>query len=537
MSNAILVLHAHLPFVRHPDREDVLEERWLFEAISETYLPLLRTFHALQADSVPFRLAMSISPSLVAMLQDPLLMERFAAFLDRSQLLAERELQRTQGDPVFAPLAAMYHERVMADREDLQRYGGNVVKGFEIFARSGHLELLGTAATHAFLPNYRHIPELVRVQIEQGLESHHHTFGSLPEGFWLPECGYYEGLDQLLADSSITYTIGAAHGVLFGTPVPRSGTYAPVVTRSGVHVFPRDVYTANWVWSGEEGYPADVVYRDFYRDIGYDLPLNYVEPFIHQGNIRIDTGFKYYAVTGKTDEKVPYNLELGRRRAREHALDFYFRQREHAGHIAAYAESDPVITSPYDAELFGHWWYEGPMWLEQLFRVAHEYAGEPGALRMTTPSAYLKAHQGCQGVEPAFSSWGSRGYAEVWLDGSNDWIYRHIHRAIERMGELVARFPNETGLKERALNQAAREVLLAMGSDWPFILNARTVVPYATNRIKEHLFNFTRIYDALSRRNVGTDWLTAMEKKNNVFPNLNYRTFRLDTLEGLNTIS
>jgi 1,4-alpha-glucan branching enzyme len=184
---------------------------------------------------------------------------------------------------------------------------------------------------------------------------------------------------------------------------------------------------------------------------------------------------------------------------------------------------EPVMTSPYDAELFGHWWFEGPRWLEAVIR---EVAGRDNGLRMSTPSCYLKSQSPEQVLQPAFASWGNKGYSEVWLDGTNDWIYRHTHKAIERMAELIERFPNETGLKRRALNQAAREILLSQSSDWPFIMNARTVVPYATSRVREHLANFNRIYDALSGGQMGTEWLTRLEKKNNIFPNLDYRLLR-----------
>jgi 1,4-alpha-glucan branching enzyme len=128
-------------------------------------------------------------------------------------------------------------------------------------------------------------------------------------------------------------------------------------------------------------------------------------------------------------------------------------------------------------------------------------------------------------VQPAFSSWGTKGYAEVWLDGSNDWVYRHTHKAIERMTELVGRFPDESGLKERALNQAAREVLLSLQSDWPFIMRAGTTVSYAVRRVKEHIYNFTSIYESLRRGAISTEWLTRLERTNNVFPNLDYRIF------------
>ena len=536
MGKSILLLHSHLPLVRHPEYESFLEERWLFEAISETYLPLLRVMRRLEADRVPFSLAMSFSPTLSFMLQDAFLLERYNEYLTNNLELAEKELARTAHDPRQHRLAEMYHQRYLDDLTDLnETYERNVLKGFDYFAKRGHIELLATAATHAFLPNYRNLPETVRVQVELGIESHRRNFGVHPHGFWLPECGYYEGLESILADAGIDYYISAAHGVLFGSPSPANGTYAPIKTPDGVAAFPRDVYTATWVWSSEQGYPADPAYRDFYRDIGYDLSLDYVRPHIHRDGIRIDTGFKYHAITGPTDDKELYDIDAARAKVKEHARDFFHRQREHVGRLGDVLPSEPVITSPFDTELFGHWWFEGPQWLEELFRVAAEEEKDASRphLEMTTPDRYLKQYGASEVLQPTFSSWGSRGYAEVWLDGSNDWMYRHIHQSIERMGELVARFPDESGLKERALNQAAREVLLGMASDWPFILNARTVVPYATRRVKEHLLNFTHVYDALSRRNMGTEWLTALEKKHPIFPYLNYRRMKLASTETL----
>lgn len=536
MGKSILILHSHLPLVRHPEHETFLEERWLFEAISETYLPLLRMMRRLDAEGIRFPMAMCFSPTLAFMLQDPFLIERYTRFLDRNVELAERELNRTTGDGRTHELARMYHERYTLDREELSTlYHGNILRGFERMARRGMIELMATAATHAFLPNYRNYPEIITSQVELGVESHTRHFGLAPRGFWLPECGYFEGLDRIIADAGLDYFVSAAHGVLFGDPSPRTGTYAPVRTPGGIVAFPRDVYTATWVWSSDKGYPADPVYRDFYRDIGYDLPLDYVGPYIHDDQLRIDTGFKYHAITGPTDDKEYYDIERGRQRAREHARDFFTRQREHSERLSEVLKVEPVITSPFDTELFGHWWFEGPLWLEELFRVAHEEQPtfDSSAFGMTTPGEYLQEHGPAETVEPVFSSWGSGGYAQVWMDGSNDWVYRHVHQAIERMAELVLRFPDESGLKERALNQAAREVLLAMASDWPFIMNARTVVTYAERRVKEHLYNFTRIYEALSQRNMGTEWLTWLEKKHPVFPNLDYRRMKLSNSELL----
>jgi 1,4-alpha-glucan branching enzyme len=540
MGRSILLLHSHLPLVRHPEYESFLEERWFFEALSETYLPILRAMHRLRDEGVAFPLAMTFSSTLSYMLTDQFLMERYQTYLQNNINLAELELERTAGDPGLHRLATFYHQRYVTDLEEIQnRYKGNILDPFRALASEGNIEVLATAATHAFLPNYRNYPEIVKTQINLGIESHKINFGETPRGFWLPECGYYEGLDKLLSECGVQYFVGAAHGTLFGEPSPRTGTYAPLETPAGPVVFPRDVYTATWVWSSEQGYPADPVYRDFYRDIGYDLPLDYIRPFIHADDIRIDTGFKYHAITGSTDEKQLYDPDEAAKLVQQHARDFFNRQRDHTQRLMEVLPSEPVITSPFDTELFGHWWHEGPRWLEALFRYARDEqaAGRSDAFTFTTPGAYLTEFGPAGQVAPVFSSWGSRGYAEVWLDGSNDWIYPHIHQAIERMAELVHRFPGEKGLKERALNQAAREVLLAMASDWPFIMNAHTVVTYAERRVKEHLYNFTRVYDALSQRSMGTEWLTGLEKKHPLFPELNYERLKIDLVETLQKLS
>lgn len=521
--SVILLLHAHLPFVRHPEYPSFLEERWLFEAISETYLPLLRMLDRLHADDVPCKLSVSLSPTLVTMLADPVLQDRYVGYLDQQLDLADREVTRTRGDADFAPISRMYQDLFQQDRRDfVERYEKNILKGFDYYYKRGRLELLTTAATHAYLPLYQNYPVAVNAQIELAADTHRRAFGKSPKGFWLPECGYASGVEEVLRTHGFQYFLSAAHGLLFADQRPTAGVYQPVLCPNGVAVFARDLYSANAVWSADEGYPGDFTYRDFYRDIGYDLPIDYIGPFVHEGGIRISTGFKYYAITGKTDQKIPYQPDAAKRTVVEHAGNFLYMQRRLADKLEPLIGHPPVVLCPYDAELFGHWWFEGPLWLEEVIRQI----ADDKTLELTTPSEYLKAHQPEQTLTPAFSSWGNKGYSEVWLDGTNDWIYRHTHKVVERMQELVTRFPNETGLKQRALAQAAREALLAQCSDWPFIIRAGTNVSYAVRRIKEHVNNFTTIYDSLCRGVVSTEWLTRIEKKNAIFPDIDYRIFQ-----------
>lgn len=518
------VLHAHLPFVRHPEYARFFEENWLYEAISETYLPLMRVFSKLKEDHIPFKLTLSVSPTLASMLNDKLLQDRYIKHLEMLVELGEKELERTKDDERFHKLAVMYHDLFKQNLFDFTEiYKKNMLKGFRALEKEGYLDIITTAATHSFLPLYQSYPAAVEAQIQTAVISHGRLFGKEPSGMWLPECGYYPGLERFLKSANLNYFFSSAHGVLFAKEKPENGVYAPLNCGNNVYAFGRDSATTNAVWSAEDGYPGDFSYREFYRDIGFDLPLDYINDYIQPEGIRVNTGYKYYGITGKTDDKQPYNPEVAALKVEEHAENFLYKTKNKIKQLSPLMDKAPMIVAPFDAELFGHWWFEGPMWIEQLLRKIA--ADDENMVELICPADYLKSHKDFQVTQPSFSSWGNKGYAEVWLDGTNDWIYRHTHKSIERMGELVVRFPDEAGLKERVLNQAAREVLLAQASDWPFIMETGTTVPYAVRRVKEHLHNFNTIYDNLSRGNVNTEWLTRLEKKNNIFPDIDYRMY------------
>jgi 1,4-alpha-glucan branching enzyme len=187
-------------------------------------------------------------------------------------------------------------------------------------------------------------------------------------------------------------------------------------------------------------------------------------------------------------------------------------------------DEPPLCLCAFDADSFGRCWYEGPLFIETLFREA---AGRED-LQFKNPAEYLFKQDSVnfQTLSPEFSSQGTNGYAEMWLDGSNDWMYRHAFRALERMIELAERFPDDTGLKERALNQAAREILLMQSSDWPRMLYREKSPQYAHCSIEDSLRNFTTIYEALGSNYISTEWLTRLEKRHNLFQHINYRVFR-----------
>jgi len=274
-----LVLHAHLPFVRHPEHEHFLEESWLYEAITETYLPLLRMFQTWERDNVQARIAMTMSPTLCAMLLDPLLCSRYERHLDALIELAEKETHRTHLDRALNPLAEMYLREFTEMRDLWRSEEGNLVRAFGRLQDAGRIEIITCAATHALLPLLASQPQSIRAQILAGRDHYRSCFGRDPRGIWLPECAYEPALEPALHEANVRWFITEAHGLLHGKPRPQYGVFAPILTESGIAVFGRDLDSARQVWSRHEGYPGDPRYRDFYKDVAFELDYEYLKPY------------------------------------------------------------------------------------------------------------------------------------------------------------------------------------------------------------------------------------------------------------------
>ncbi|RJO64729.1 MAG: DUF1957 domain-containing protein [Candidatus Omnitrophota bacterium] len=516
-----IVLHSHLPYVRHPEHEDFLEEDWLYEAITETYIPLIGMFERLISERVDFRLTMSLTPTLVSMLADPLLQERYLKHINKLIELAHKEIERTAWQSHFQSLAIMYLNQFYKARETFERYHRNLALAFKDFQDAGRLEIVTCGATHGYFPLLDVCRESVRAQVKVAVSHYEGVFGRKPRGIWLPECGYHPGQDEILKECGIRYFFTDSHGVLHGTPRPKYGVFAPVYCKgTGVASFARDLESSKQVWSSIEGYPGDYNYREFYRDIGFDLEYEYIKPYIHPDGIRINTGIKYYRITGTSNHKDPYAPDWAREKAAEHAGNFMFNRQQQINYLYGIMQKKPLIVSPYDTELYGHWWYEGPMWLEFLIR---KIAFDQNEIRLITPSEYLVENPRNQVITPSLSSWGWKGYSEMWLQGSNDWIYRHLHAGCLRMTELAKTFPEATGILKRALNQALRELLLAESSDWAFIMGTGTHTGYAVQRTKDHLLRFLRLYEDIKANSIDEEWLAQIEYKDAIFPAIDYR--------------
>lgn len=522
-----LVLNAHQSFVRFRDTEKKLEDGRLFQSITETYLPLLRVFERLDADRIPFRIALSISPLLCDQLRDPQIRSSYVAYLDRRIEFGGREVERTHSDPQTHRLAKMYYDQMVDDRiQFVERYEGDILRAFDFFHKKGRLELLTTAATYPFLPFYTSYPEAIQAQLEMALITHRSVFGRNPQGFWLPELGWSEGLDEFLRAYSFSYTIVESHGLIFGHPTPVSGTFAPIKTKSSVAVFGRDFYATKDLLDTECGYVKDSVYRNPSRDVAFELPAQSMAVLLEAEEVRNPSGFKYWnnQTELRDSNRSFYDAGAAAKRAQEHAKMFLDNRLERLQAAKELASVADLSLCAFDADLFGRQWFEGPQFIEALFRETARRED----VHFVTPFEYINKKElwSLQTSTPEFSSWKEDGYAQTWLDSSNDWMYRHLLRSIDRMIELAERFPDGAGLKERALDQAAREILLAQDALWASNSASPREAAISRHCVEEFLHNFTNIYESLGSNYISTEWLTDLERRHGFFSEMNYRVFK-----------
>jgi len=523
-----LVLAAHVPFVREHRKDEDLsqagEEGRFFEYVSETLLPLLGVLDRLDSDHVPFCLGLAVSPILMFLLGDEHLLNKYMLYTDKQIEFGKQEIERTAGNAEMNKMAQAYCDELLERRIAFtERYEKNILKAFDFYRRKGKVEILASSATNAFLPFIGHNAETLQAQMEIPVSAYRRYFVNTPQGFWLPALGWTSAIEPYLRAYNFTYTIVDSHGLLYGKPLPEKGSFYPVKTPNGTFVLARDFYAVREI----ERISSDEIFMDNTRDAGYELPPEKVSQFLSAEGERHKTGYRYWARAYKAGGGRPeavYNTQAASVRITEHARSFLENTTSRLEEASKHMEEPPISLYANNAGFFGNLWREGPQFIEALFRMAQGYRD----LQFVTPSSYIFSRKlnSLQVVAPEFSSFGVNGYAETWLDTSNDWIYRHLIRSMERMTELAERFPDDSGLKERALNQAAREILLAQSSDWPYLLHRQESTEYARNNAENALRNFTTIYEALGSNYISTEWLTTLERRHNIFPNINYRVFR-----------
>ena len=549
------VLHSHIPYCRRAGRWPHGEE-WLHEAATETYIPLLNALHDLQEEGVPFHLTIGITPILCEQLADPLVLEHLRAYLEEKQKAAEADLRRF--DPVserqlhfLAGFYAQWYAHIRASLDE--RYGGDIIGAFRRLQDAGYIEILTSAATHGYLPLLAR-DSSIHGQLATGVRSYVRYFGRRPRAIWLPECAYRPayymdgpqgrwrkpGLEEFLAEQRLGLFFCETHAIEGGTPigkaregvigpygevpkrylVPIAGyteptrrtTYRPYyVAGTEVAVMGRNNPTSMQVWSADWGYPGDGDYREFHKKDGV-------------------SGMQYWRVTGPRldlGQKDLYHPDWAEYKAHQHARHFAGLVEQLLTEYARDNQGDyGIIVSMYDTELFGHWWFEGILWIREVLR--NLAASE--TVELTTASDYLTAHPPEDVLALPESSWGAGGTHFTWDNPDTHWMWEPIHQAETRMEALVARYPEAEGPARDILNQAARELLLLQASDWPFLVTTGQARAYAIERFQGHLERFEELARALEAGTpetlaAGAELAGRYHALDNPFPDVDYRDF------------
>lgn len=525
----LLLLHAHMPYSLN-NKGDCLEERWLYEALTDCYLPLVEIMDSWLQDELNFKITLSLSPPLLSMLTDRRIKERYLAYLRALIELAEKEEERTRQEaPAFYPLANYYRERFVSKEKQYLSLDGDLLLPLKDLIKKGKLELATCTATHAFLPLVKE--EVIKIaQIRAAREYLKAFFGAYPESFWLPECGYTPGLDSLLAEEGISCIFLVPHGLAVG-PQRRRRSCFPVKSHAGISVFFQDQELSKQVWSSSHGYPSDPFYREYYRDIAFDLPPEKLVPFFVSCGKGLPTGIKYFRITGRGPLKEIYCPATAQARAQEHARHF-LNVLQRRLDIERQSDGAPVVAALFDAELFGHWWFEGPCWLDRLIRLLN---GQK-EITMVTPRQYLEEYPPRTEAELYPSSWGKGGCYEVWLNEKNDFFYPTLHAAEKRIMalcrdyydygcekehpllKLLGKYLQQKDLpslkvQERVLIQALKELFLAQSSDWAFMLSWQKAEDVALGRFCRHLERFNLLCEMYSQGKYSQEKLEAYEQE------------------------
>lgn len=517
----VMLLHAHLPFVRNPEHERFLEENWFFEALSECYIPLLQSLYRMVERGVKGTINLSLSPTLLQMLADPLLQKRYSKHLAELIDLAQREQRRVEHDSHKFALISYYLQRLRSTQYSWeQRYNCNLIPYFLELQDLEKLEILTCVGTHPFLPAYQAEPGVVRFQLELTVKTAQEILGFVPKSLWLPECGYFHGLDSIVREFGFENVFLETHGILGAKPQPPYGVFSPIRSEAGLQFLGRDQNSSREVWSRKVGYPGHPQYREFFRDLVHEAPRDFVGEYFYAGDSPIISGFKYYRITGSEDKEIYQPLQA-LQLAREHARQFVLNREAQVQDLAPHTEIPPVVFAPYDAELFGHWWFEGPEFIEGVF----ERAAWSSDIEMVGVSTVMDSTPNMPEANPFLSSWGEGGYGAVWMNSQVDINYKNFYAALA-IFRMAYRKHSTGGFSGLVLAQMARELALLQSSDWAFMIHNNSAAEFARNRMDEHYQNFVQLNQLLEEDRTQSRIFDKISARNNAFPYMGPSIYR-----------
>ncbi len=522
--NLVLVITAEQAYIRRTEEGATFSgpNDILFSAITDTYIPLVNMIERLEEEKVPVKINLVMSPLLCELLEDPKVQDQYQSHLEKRIQLGQKEIERNSGDEKILSMAKSI-VKSLEEKLDLfvNTYQRRLVKRIRALVGRGLVEIIPTAASYAYLPHYADFPESLSAQIDTGLHSARLFFGEVGDGFYLPYLGWASGFEKILRPFGINYTILDTKALLFADPISEKGIFSPARTSNSLVLFGRDPDTPQDI-CGEEGFYENPVYLSVEKDVGFELPDEYLRPFLSNDGARVQTGFKYWTKNYDSDEPELYDEEKAREQIEIDAQTFFQSKKNKL--LAASKElgdDDAVLVCTIPAEMLGQEWHEGMEWLENVIRLC----GKDDFLKLSVCKENIKKQFSLQKVQPYPCSGGGTGYSENLLDGSNDWMMRYTRKSTERMIELANRFPDESSLKARLLNLGAKEALLAQSSSLAKMIQENHCPDFAVQEFKHNILSFSLVFDALATSSVSTEWLTNLEKDYPLFPWINYQIF------------
>jgi len=561
------VLHSHIPYVRQAGGWPFGEEM-LYEVMAECYVPILNTLYDLLDEGFSPHLTIGLTPVLVEQLCDPHMRKRFGEYIEERLILANRAkteyaaLGTTQAVQVIDFFINWYQQIQQTYQE---RFDTNLITAFKQLQDSNVLEILTSAATHAYLPLLS-TETNISAQIMAGVSNYKRIFNKDPMGIWLPECAYRPGyrwtppvgenkyprerpgIQNFLGNAGIRYFFvdtsllmgGEAVGVYIHrfealkklwkvfesqyveqTVDVMKSPYTPYLLsadKKAVAIFTRDSKTGLQVWSGEWGYPGDGWYLEFHKK-------------------EMHSGLRLWRITsGEADlaDKKFYDPTMAANRIPEQASHFVGVVKDTLRDHYSKTKQQGIVCSVYDTELFGHWWFEGPEWLKFVLK---ELAEEP-MVNLVTCGSYLETHPPDTIVTLPEGSWGKGGFHYIWLNEDTEWIWVKIYECETKIEELTTKYTNTNTdtsdpTIERILNQITRELFLLQSSDWPFLISTWQARDYAAMRFSEHYETFQRLVRicenySSTKTIVPEDmrFLESIEERDNLFPEIDINWFK-----------
>ncbi len=518
------VLHSHLPYVLSHGRwpHGMV---WLSEAAAETYIPLWRVFKKLNDEGRKIAVTIGITPVLAEQLSDDTFKAEFLDYLEMKRRAAETDLAdfEEREETEMAETARFWIDWYRGVEEDFRgELNQDIVQAFRKLQDDGAIEIITCAATHGYLPLLG-TDEAVEAQIKVGVETYRKHFGRDPKGIWLPECAYRPGyhwippegdesdgfdrtgVEQYLKKYGIRYFIVDTHllkgGKALGVYLNRfeglrqlweqaetgmkeqvrdeeveKTPYRPYwladTTLGGepVGILTRDPKTSLQVWSGEYGYPGDGNYLDFHKK-------------------HFPGGHRYWRVTKASadlGEKELYSVNSVEKRLQENADHYVNLLTTVLKESDSIPSTDRMVMSPFDTELFGHWWFEGPRWLEKVLAQVDDSPN----LTASTGSEIMVAPDQAPVVQLPEGSWGEGGFHYIWYNDNTKWTWPEIYRCEKKMTEFARKYSDSYGDLYHAMQQLARELLLMESSDWQFLISTVAAQDYAELRFTQHVRDF-----------------------------------------------